>query len=83
MEAAMTKTALLYKLRICRLDIGRSHNIPYLIDKDIVEPIGVVEIAAELAVFRLLCFKSQQSHLNAFRSGSVRRLDLFFVVSVA
>ncbi len=67
MEAAVSKTALLDKIRISRLDIGGSHNIPYLVDKDIVEPIGVVGIAAKLALLRLLCFECQQSHLDAFR----------------
>ncbi len=44
----MSKTALLDKLRICRLNIGGSYDVPYLVDKDIVEPIGVVTLLCRL-----------------------------------
>lgn len=63
MEATMLQTALLQNPREYRFDISRSYDVPYLVDKDIVEPILVVGVPAELAVFLLLCFQCQQSDL--------------------
>ena len=41
MEATMLQTALLQNPREYRFDISRSYDVPYLVDKDIVEPILV------------------------------------------
>ena len=68
MEATMLKTALFQNPREYRFNIARSYDIPYLVEKDIVEPILVVGVPAELAVFLLLCFQCQQSAFHTLRS---------------